>query len=287
MFNLEYMAASLGVNVEQGGLSIKEEELTVSGGGGSVTTSETPVAVNGSLIAWYKKPTDVDWTVGTVSGTTLTIPSSQANDHYCVKYFWQNEDARSILIKTQFVPSELHVVIINDLYTGDISVATDATRYGRLITDIPRLQMDGNQDLTLTSTGAATVSLTGSALAVSSGDTCEEDPYYGTMTEEIFGEEWENNVIALAIENSEISLAAEGTESLIVRVIYGGSVPSQRKDNSNFTFTIEEGTATGTQVASGTGLVTAGSTSGTGYVTVTLTKNPNAAAAIAEITVTG
>lgn len=143
MFNLEYIAASLGVNIESGGLSIMEEELTVGGTGGSVTTTQTPVAFDGSMIGWYKLPTDENWTIGIIEGTTMTIPDAAANTHYCVKYFYQNANARSITIKTQYVPSELHVVIINDLYSGDVGSQSDATRYGRLITDIPRLQMDG------------------------------------------------------------------------------------------------------------------------------------------------
>ena len=116
MFNFEYIAASLGVNIESGGLSVIEEEVAVSGSGGNVELTEVPVMFDGTLIGWYKKPADSDWTIGAISGNTMTIPSSQSNDHYCVKYFYQNENAKSIRIKTQYVPSELHVVILNDLY---------------------------------------------------------------------------------------------------------------------------------------------------------------------------
>lgn len=144
MFDIEYIAASLGVNVESGGLSVMEEELAVVSGGGSVTVSQTPVAFDGSMIGWYKKPTDTEWKIGTISGTTMTIPSSQANDHYCVKYFYINENAKSVTIKTQYVPAELHIVIINDLFSGDINQISSVSKYGRLITDIPRFQLDGD-----------------------------------------------------------------------------------------------------------------------------------------------
>lgn len=287
MFNLQYIAASLGVNIEQGGLSVKEEELSVVSAGGSVELTETPVAFDGSLIGWYRLPTDTEWTVGTIVDNTMTITGGAANAHYCVKYFYQNANARSIVIPTQFVPAELHVVILNDLFAGEVGTQTDATRYGRLITDIPRLQMDGTQDLSLTATGAATVSLTGSALAVSTTNTCEEEPYYGTMTEEIFNVVWQDNVVALAVENSEITLTDGGTETLIVRVVYGGQIASQQKSNDNFTFTIETGaTATDTTVGANTGLVTAGSTVGVAYINVALTGYPNVPAALAEVTVT-
>lgn len=289
MFNLEYIAASIGVDVQSGGLSVKEEELTVGAGGASVAVSETPVAFDGSLIGWYKLPTDTEWTIGTLNGQVMNIPDASAGQVYCVKYFFVNENAHSITIKTQYVPSELHVVIINDLYSGDIADVSESTRYGRLITDIPRLQMDGTQNLSLTATSAATVSLTGSALAVSTGlNSCEEDLYYGTMTEEIFGSVWQDDVVAIAIENGDVDLAQEGTETLIVRAVFGGSIASQRKDNSNFAFAIEDdpaSTATGTTVGANTGLITAGTTAGTCVISVTLNNAPNVEPAYVLVTV--
>ena len=123
-------------------------------------------------------------------------------------------------------------------------------------------------------------------MAVSSNDTCEEEPYYGTMTEEIYGSVWQENVIALAIENSEISIPQTQTATLIVRAVFGGNVASTRVDNSNLTFVINEGTATGTQVGANTGVITAGSQEGTATVTVTLTGYADVPPAYAEVTVT-
>ena len=288
MFDLQYMALSLGVNLESGGLSVKEEELTV-GVDGTVTVSETPVAFSGSMIGWYKKPSDTEWSIGTFTGSKMAVSGGSQNDTYCVKYFYINENARSITIKSQYVPAELHVVIMNDLYAGDVGSQSDATRYGRLITDIPRLQMDGNQTLSLASSSAATINLTGSALAVLSGDTCEEDPYYGTMTEEIYGAKWQDDVVALAVENSDIELAKSASETLIVRAVFGAGMASQRKDNSNFTFSVVStpaSTATGTAVDT-KGVVKAGTQAGVAVVQVVLTDEPNVAPAFVTVTVTG
>ena len=288
MFDLQYMALSLGVNLESGGLSVKEEELTV-GVDGTVTVSETPVAFSGSMIGWYKKPSDTEWSIGTFTGSKMAISGASQNDPYCVKYFYINENAKSIKIKSQYVPSELHVVIMNDLYSGDVGSQSDATRYGRLITDIPRLQMDGNQTLNLTATSAATINLTGSALAVLSGDSCEDDPFYGTMTEEIYGAKWQDDVVALAVENSEIELATTESEALIVRAVFGAGMASQRKDNSNFTFSVVNSpasTATGTNVDT-SGVVKAGSQAGVAVVQVVLTGAPDVAPAFVTVTVTG
>ena len=288
MFDLQYMALSLGVNLESGGLSVKEEELAV-GVDGAVTVSETPVAFSGSMIGWYKKPSDTEWSIGTFTGSKMTVSGGSQNDTYCVKYFYINENARSITIKSQYVPAELHVVIMNDLYAGDVGSQSEATRYGRLITDIPRLQMDGNQTLSLASSSAATINLTGSALAVLSGDTCEEDPYYGTMTEEIYGAKWQDDVVALAVENSDIELAKGASETLIVRAVFGAGMASQRKDNSNFTFSVVStpaSTATGTNVDT-SGVVKAGNQAGVAVVQVVLTDEPNVAPAFVTVTVTG
>lgn len=286
MFDLNYIALSLGVNVESGGLSVKEEELTV-GADNTVTTTETPVAFDGTMIGWYKKPSDEDWTIGTISGTKMTITGGTQGDVYCVKYFYQNANAKSITIKSQYVPATLHVVIMTDLYSGKVGTQTDATRYGRLIVDIPQFQLDGSQNLSLTATSAATVSLSGQALAVLDGSTCEEDPYYGTMTEEIYGAKWQDDVIALAIENAELDMNQNDTESLIVRVVYGKGMASQRKDNSNFNLTVETApaaTATGVQV-SAAGVVTAGGVDGVAVIEVTLKNAPNVPPAYATVNV--
>ena len=286
MFDLNYIALSLGVNVESGGLSIKEEELTV-GADSTVTTTETPVAFDGTMIGWYKKPSDDDWTIGTIAGNKMTISGGTQDAVYCVKYFYQNANAKSITIKSQYVPATLHVVVMTDLYSGKVGTQSDATRYGRLIVDIPQFQLDGSQNLSLTATSAATVSLSGQALAVLDGNTCEEDPYYGTMTEEIYGAKWQDDVIALAIENADVDLAENGTETLIVRAVYGKGMASQRKDNSNFTFTkVNDPTATATGVTVSTdGVVSAGTVNGAAVIEVTLKNAPNVPPAFATVTV--
>lgn len=268
-------------------MSFKEEESTVTTAK-QIPLSTTPLALEGSLVAWYSKPGQDNWTVGTVKSAAnkyyIEVDSATVNEKYCVKYFWQNENAESIVIPVQYVPAELHVILINDEYSGEAVDAADVTTIGRLITDIPRLQLDGAQNLALTATGAATTSLSGSALAVASDATsCETDAYYGTMTEEIFGATWQDNVVALAIEDNDIQLATSATATLSVYAVYGGNKASQKKDNSNFTFAVVGGSSSVITV-DGTGLVTAKGT-GSAYVQVTLTGKDNVAPAYAQVTV--
>ena len=287
MFNLEYVAASLGTTLRQGGLSFKEEEATVATAK-QIPLSTTPLALEGSLVAWYSKPGQDNWITGTVKNANgkyyIDVEAATVGEKYCIKYFWQNENAESIVIPVQYVPAELHVILINDEFSGEAIDSIDATAIGRLITDIPRLQLAGEQNLALSATGAATTSLSGSALAVASDATsCETDAYYGTMTEEIFGATWQDNVVALAIENNDIELTTSATTTLSVYAVYGGNKASQKKDNSNFTFSVVGGSSSVITVDA-TGLVTAKGI-GSAYVQVTLTGKDNVAPAYAQVTV--
>lgn len=149
MFKLEYLAANLGVDIEAGGLSMYESSAAgeLVGAGGVVTLTNAPVAFNGTMIGWYKKPSDANWNIATVTATAnggqMVIPAATTGDSYCIKYMYQNANARQITIKTQYVPKVLHVVILNDLFSGDPEAIGTATRYGRIITDIPSFQLDG------------------------------------------------------------------------------------------------------------------------------------------------
>ena len=282
MFHLEYMALSLGTTVQSGGLSIKEEQVTASGG--VITASETPITTGGTTIGWYKLPTDEMWQVGTFSGKNISISGATDNDVYCLKYFYENENGRSIVINADYVPQEVHLVLINDEFNGDIATdPANTSKIGRLITDIPRFQFEGNQNLSLTSAGAASQSLSGNALAVSNTTSCEDEDYYGTMTEEIFGEVWQDRVIALAIADAELDLANSESATLSVYAVFGGGMASAKKDNSNFTFTVQSGTSA--TVTSG-GVVTAdASTDGVTVIEVSLTGYASVSPAYVYVTV--
>ena len=291
MFNLQYVAANLGVDVEHGGLSVYEsprdgEAVTVAG---QITLANTPVAFDGSVIGWYKRPSDDNWSIATITGTTMSIPSAQIGETYCVKYFYQNENAQSITIKAQYVPRVLHLVLINDLYSGSAAnVAASTSTYGRLITDIPQFQLDGAQNLAWAAASAATVSLSGKALAYDQSDTCEEDPVYGTMTQEIFGQVWQDDVIALAVENADLDITTAQGEQLIVRAVYGSAAASNRIDPAALTFAVSPtpaSTATGLDVDN-TGMVTA-TGEGEGVVMISLTDYDNVPPAYAHVTVSG
>ena len=271
-FKLEYLAWSLGTTIEQGGTSFYEstdgEKITTAG---QIELTKTPAAFNGTMIGWYKKPAETGWSIGAITETGgkyyLAVAGSQVNDIYCIKYPYMDENARMIAIPADFNPDEIHVVLLNDLYNADINTNSAASKVGRLITDIPRLSLDPSQDLTLNATSSAPTQLTGTALRYTSSESCEAAAIYGTMTEQVYGAKWQDSVIALACENSDMALGTSEKETAIIRVVYGGSTASQRKDNSSFTFAVVSGDST----VDNKGVVTAAGSAGKTVISVTLT----------------
>lgn len=286
-FKLEYLAWALGTTIEQGGTSFYESqdgEKVVTAG--QIELKNKPAAFNGAMIGWYKKPAETGWSIGAITETGgkyyLAVSGAQVNDIYCIKYPYMDENARMIAIPADFNPDELHVVLLNDLYNADINTNSAASKVGRLITDIPRLSLDPSQDLTLNATSSAPTHLTGTALRYTSGESCESTASYGTMTEQVYGAKWQDSVKFIAPENGDIDLSTNETETLIMRVIYGGSVASQRKDNSNFTFTVLEGNS----IVSTSGVVTAAGAAGKTVIGITLTGYANVPQAFAYVSVT-
>ena len=271
-FKLEYLAWSLGATIERGGTSFYEStgagETVVTAG--QIELKNKPAAFNGTMIGWYKKPADAGWSIGAItengSKYYLTVAGAQPNDVYCIKYPYMDENARMMAIPADFAPEELHIVLLNDLYNADINADASASKVGRLITDIPRLALDPSQDLTLNATSSAPTQLTGTALRYVASEGCTADASYGTMTEQIYGAKWQDNVIALACENSDMALGTSAKETAVIRVVYGDSTASQRKDNSNFTFTV----VSGDYIVDNKGVVTAAASAGKTVISVTL-----------------
>ena len=106
------------------------------------------------------------------------------------------------------------------------------------------------------------------------------------MTEEIFGSKWQNEVKAIAFEDADIALKANGTQTLVCYVLFDGNKAPKIVDNANFTFTVEDG---GTFASvNDKGVVTA-QTAGTAHISATLKGADGGVSVVgyAEVTVTG
>ena len=97
---------------------------------------------------------------------------------------------------------------------------------------------EGAQELSLSSGGIASASLSGSALATYTGNGgCTDNGYYAIITENIYGRSVFANVTSLAVADSDIELKPQEAIPIRVYAIYSdGTVPSVI-DNSMLTFT--------------------------------------------------
>lgn len=114
---------------------------------------------------------------------------------------------------------------------------------------------EGAQELSLTSGGISTASLNGSALSTFSGKGgCSDGGFYAIVTEVIYGKSVFDNVVSLAVMDSDIELAVGEKQKIVVYAIYSdGAVPAPI-DNSLLTFTSSEDTVA---IVDTTGEVTA------------------------------
>lgn len=276
-FNFEDLALTTGNTIEMGGLSLKEEQVSTVAGG-KATPTETPIAapyMGTSITVWYKKPLDDEWKSATYATDSIIIPGATIGDVYCLKYFWNNENAKSMTLNAAYEPEEVELVLIQDLYHVELKGSENVPGglAGHNITICPRYKLDGNTDLDFSAGSVVGTSLSGNVLAVEDVNSCDGKQIFGYMTQEINGAKWEDEVEALAATNSEIELVTGETETIDMRVVFGAGMAAQKKDNSNFTFSSEDSSIA--SVGSTTGVVTAGSATGTTTIEVSLTGNAN------------
>lgn len=276
-FNFEDLALITGNTIEMGGLSLKEEQVSTVAGGKAIPT-KTPIAapyMSNSITIWYKKPLDDEWKSATYTTDGIIIPGATTGDVYCLKYFWNNENAKSMTLNAAYEPEEVELVLIQDLYHVELkgNESVPGGLAGHNITICPRYKLNGNTDLDFSAGSVVGTSLSGNVLAVEDVNSCDGKQIFGYMTQEINGAKWEDEVEALAATNSEIELVTGETETIDMRVVFGAGMAAQKKDNSNFTFSSEDSSIA--SVGSTTGVVTAGSTTGTTTIEVSLTGNAN------------
>ena len=217
LFNMEYIAKSVGAEVKAGADVMMNEQLKATGN--TLTLSKTPVPMGctGTYV-WYRGVNEETWTEVEAAGKTITVPA--AGD-YCVKYFYNNAAASRIRIASDYVPATLRLVLKENLYAAG-ETNNSQTKVGYVLINIPRFQLDGSQELSMSMTGASTTSLKGMAL-ISDGCNagCEGAGYYADMIQVLDAASWTDGIIALAVDGGKIVTGDEAK----VYAIYNGKTP--------------------------------------------------------------
>ena len=290
MFNLEYLAANVGSDISMGGDVFKDEELT-SDGAGEITLSATavPVRTNGTTYAYIRPASQ-----GGAKRTAYLVTEDNkvtglvADTKYCVRYMYTDGAARKMVVNSNFIPGTFSIVLTANLYAGDACNADTATKVGTLTIKVPRFQLNGNQELTMSASGVSNTSFEGSALA--SGCTgCDDNGVYAEIIETIFNSYWYSDASGLIIEDSYIELAQAADFEPFTPTVYAWYPTGAPKQISNailtaqetgltsdektkLVFSITAGT-TGLSIDASTGAITGTAAAGTALVTVEAQKN--------------
>ena len=225
MFDIDYIRALIGAEKSLGGSVLYAEELA---GGALVKLTKTPVAM-GSLcgtdgkIAWGHvadcegEGDDEAFEINAQNQIDLT---KYTGKKVCVTYFVQDPSATLMKIKAKFIPAELVAIATVQEFAGDASAPESGKPAGELIIKIPRFQLDGQFDLTLNMTSAASIALNGTALAVSSGD-CGGEDYYAEIVEKVDGADWRANLKDIVIDPEHLTA---GEAQVVFGISNGGSI---------------------------------------------------------------
>lgn len=235
LFNLQYLALNVGGEVVVGGSSLVTE--TVTAGSGTLTVQGIPVAFGtAGTVGWYTPAGQEDWTPLTFEGKVATA-SVTSGAEYCVRYNADDSSIQEFVVPSAIIPSEVHLVMTYPLFAGGTSpeAISTSSQVGELIVDIPRFQFAGNVELSLTSSGAATSNLSGSALASYTTANCNDMGTYGTVKQKIYGGNWYDELTTIAVDGGNFSIAKGATKTLKVIGLFKNGTGVL--DNSKLTFT--------------------------------------------------
>lgn len=312
LFNLAYIAANVGSDITVGGDIFYNEELTSNQSKEiTLTATAVPHLSGGLTYAWYREAdaTSDERLTAEVKGNKITV--EKANTAYCVRYMYSNAAAKKIVVSSNYIPSTLTVFLTANLYSGDASNPTTGTKVGTVTIKVPRFLLSGNQELSMTSTGASTTNFEGSALA-SGGSGCEGTGVYAEIIQAMINSRWYDDAKGLIIEDSDISMTAEEARTALngvapkVYAFYDNARPKMltnailtaqeshlgTEEKSKLVFSIEADT-TAITVNSSTGVINAASAAeGTAIITVEAQKGSGSTpiegmSAAMVITITG
>ena len=277
LFSLEYLALNVGGIITAGSNVFKTEQYTIATAD-TIVVEETPQQFGSvGTIGWVSIAGQDNWSKVTFDPETktATLAGLPVGTTICIKYIHTDASAEQFVVSSAFIPDQVHAVLTLPLFKATVGADasyTSSSKVGEVQVDIPNFLLAGAQELSLSSSGAATTALSGSALASYTGNEgCDADGYYAVLKQVIIGKDEWADVKAIVIADSDIDLEADETQTLEVYALYGGVKAPRLIENAKLTFTSSD-TAVAT-VGANTGLVTAVAT-GSSNIEVVVTDKP-------------
>lgn len=266
-FSLNLIALNNGASIGTGKNIYEEESVTLSSGAGSVLGTPV-VSPDGTAIYGWVTDKNGNTTKVTFSGKNFTLAGG-GNDTVCVRYYAYSASAKTVQVSSNIVPSIARCVIEAQLGSADGS----SNVIGKILIEIPRLQISGAQSISLKSDGVSNTPLSGFALAYNetSSGSCTSAAYYANITKVLNNSNWYDDVYALAVVDDTITVTtAANTATIDLRAI-PTSGSAFKPPYADITFTSSDATkctvsTSGviTKVANGSAVVSCTITSKTG-----------------------
>lgn len=276
-FNLSMIAKTLGSTIVTGANVWKEESVTLTAGAGTVLG--TPIATSTGTIYGWAELLDGSTERFTFSGSDFNL-IGQSSGTVCIRYYETNSSARQINVNANIIPSVVRTVVEAQMFSGDPSNVSTSTLIGKVLIEVPQLQLDGSASLNLTTTGVSSTSIKGMALA-SKVAGCSSTGIYATITEVIDSANWYDNVNMLAIADDTITMTHPSTHTLQVWAIPTNGDAPFIAPIEDLSFT--SGTVGTCTIGLHTGLITSVA-SGSSIITVVIT-DKNTVTTTATVTV--
>jgi hypothetical protein len=277
-FNLTMLAKTLGASIVTGANVWEEEAVTITAGAGAVIG--TPIATSTGTIYGWAELEDGSSERFTFSGQDFTLVG-QSSGIVCVRYYKNNTAARQISVNANIIPSVVRTVVEAQLFSGDPNNVSTSTLIGKVLVEVPRLQLNGSASLTLNSTGASSTPISGTALA-SRVAGCNSAGVYATITEVINSANWFDGIQILAIQDDTPTVAVSSTITLQVWAVPTNGDAPFIAPIADLSFT--SGTPANATAGLHTGVIT-GVLAGTSIITVVIT-DKNTVSTTATVTVT-
>ena len=241
LFDMQYLALNAGGNVTIGGDAITNEQVTTTEAN-KITVTGTPVDF-GKLgtIGWYSIAGEDNWSPITFEGQTATVANLAVGTTVCVKYNAEDDAMSQFIISGNVIPSEIRLEMVFPLFAAGAQKLTQSSQVGELIIDVPRFMLNGSFDLSMTSTGASTSQLSGSALVSYESKGCNDMGQFATIKQRIYDSKWYDGLTTIAVDNADIQLANGATTTLKLWGIYnnGTALSTKALDNTKMTYTVE------------------------------------------------
>ena len=207
MFRMEFLAANIGADVELGGSAVAMVTKIVTNK--TIDISDLEIAkiyeeMEEAIVWIAKQDGKNNFEPYKVALNAESIGNIEFEDgtKVCVRYIKPHKAGETLKVSANFIPDTLTAVLTAPLFAGDASNMETSTKVGTLTITIPRFMLNGTTDLAMSMTGAAQMTLEGSALAVED-EACDGDGYYAIISKVLTSANWYDGLVAIEIENGD------------------------------------------------------------------------------------